>query len=142
MKTKIFAKIALVTLFTGFMFILPIQAARALPVVGPGTGTTSTSSSSSNKGSSTLTNQELENNLRSNPILIDIQKVVDVLSAGVAIVVVAMIIVGGIQYAIAGDNSSAVSAAKKRIINALIALFAFIFMFSFIEWLIPGGIFG
>lgn len=96
----------------------------------------------STKGDTTLTDQELENNLRSNPILKDIQTVVDVLSAVVGVVVVAMIIVGGIQYSIAGDNSSAVTAAKKRIANALIALFAFIFMFAFIEWLIPGGIFG
>jgi hypothetical protein len=125
MKTKIFAKIMLGLAVSGLLFWLPAGAAFAVT-----------------KGATTITDQEIENNLRSNPILKDIQTVVDVLSAGVAIVVVAMIIVGGIQYSLAGDNSSAVTAAKKRIANALIALFAFIFMFSFIEWLVPGGIFG
>jgi len=79
--------------------------------------------------------------LSDNPIVNDIQTVVNFLSAGVGVVVVAMVIVGGIQYAIAGDNPQAVSAAKQRIINGLIALLAFIFTFAFLQWLIPGGVF-
>ena len=64
-----------------------------------------------------------------------------VLSGLVGIVVVIMIAVGGIQYAAAGPDPSAVVAARKRIINALIALVFYIFMFSFLQWLVPGGIF-
>lgn len=71
----------------------------------------------------------------------DIQKIVNFLSAGVGVVVIGVIILGGIQYSMAGDNSQAVGAAKQRIINGLIALVAFIFMFAFINWLLPGGIF-
>jgi hypothetical protein len=84
----------------------------------------------------------IDNSLKTNPIVKDIQTIVDFLSAGVGIVVVAMIILGGIQYSLAGDNAQAVSAAKKRIVNALIALITFMFMFAFVQWLIPGGIFG
>ena len=80
-------------------------------------------------------------NLKDNPIVQDINVVVNFLSIGVGVVVIAMIIIGGIQYSIAGDNPQAVSAAKQRIINALIALVAYIFMFAFLQWLIPGGIF-
>lgn len=76
------------------------------------------------------------------PLVQDIQKFVDFLSAGVGVVVVAMLIVGGIQYSAAGDNPQAVTSAKKRIINALIALFAYAFTFAFLQWLIPGGLFG
>lgn len=76
-----------------------------------------------------------------NPIVKDINLVVNFLSIGVGVVVIAMIIIGGIQYSIAGDNPQAVSAAKQRIINALIALVAYLFIFSFLQWLIPGGVF-
>jgi hypothetical protein len=88
------------------------------------------------------TPQQLNNSLQRNPLVKDIQTGVDILSAGVAVVVVGAIIVGGIQYSIAGDNPQAVTAAKKRITNALLALVAFIFSFAFLQWLIPGGIFG
>ena len=79
--------------------------------------------------------------LKTNPLTNDINTIIDVLGAGVGIVVTAMIIVGGIQYAIAGDNPQRLSEARKRIINALIALFVFMFIFAFVQWLVPGGIF-
>lgn len=76
-----------------------------------------------------------------NPIVKDLNQVVAFLSALVGIVVVGSIILGGIQYSAAGDNPQAVSAAKQRIINGLIALIAFLFTFAFLQWLIPGGVF-
>lgn len=76
-----------------------------------------------------------------NPIVEDIQLVLNFLSAGVGIVVVGVIILGGIQYAMAGDSAEAIGKAKQRIINGLIALLAFIFLFAFVQWLVPGGIF-
>ena len=79
--------------------------------------------------------------LKKNPIVKDINTIVNFLGAAVGLIVVAMVIVGGIQYAIAGDNAQATAAAKKRIINALIALAAYIFLFAFIQWLVPGGVF-
>jgi hypothetical protein len=63
-----------------------------------------------------------------------------ILSGIVGLVIVIMITVGGIQYAAAGPDPSAVVAARKRIINAVIALVLYIFMFSFLQWLVPGGI--
>ncbi|MBI2592194.1 hypothetical protein HYW36_01835 [Candidatus Saccharibacteria bacterium] len=79
--------------------------------------------------------------LQDNPIVKKINDVVNVLSGLVGVVVVGMIILGGIQFAMAGDKSEAVSAAKQRIINGLIALIAFLFIFAFIQWLVPGGVF-
>jgi hypothetical protein len=78
--------------------------------------------------------------LKNNQIVKDINLVVNFLSAGVGIVVIGAIILGGIQYSLAGDNATATSAAKKRITDGLIALAAFIFMFAFLQWLIPGGL--
>lgn len=76
-----------------------------------------------------------------NPIIQDINKIVAFLSGLVAVVITGVLILGGIQYSLAGDKAEAVAAAKKRIINALIALIVFILIFTFLQWLIPGGIF-
>lgn len=62
------------------------------------------------------------------------------LSAIVGIVVVAMIIVGGIQYSASGDDPQAVASAKKRIINALLAIVVYVFGMAFLQYLVPGGI--
>lgn len=79
--------------------------------------------------------------LSGNPIVKDINFIIGFLSAGVGIVVTGVIILGGIQYMTGGDNPQALSAAKKRIMNGIIALFAFLFISAFLQWLIPGGIF-
>lgn len=79
--------------------------------------------------------------LEENPIMGWIRFAVNFLSAGAGVVITIMVIVGGIQYASAGSNPQAVLAAKKKITSALIALVAFAFLFSFLQWLVPGGIF-
>jgi len=94
-------------------------------------------------GSSTaISVSKINKCLETSPLVDSIQTIVNFLSAGVAIIVIAVLIIGGIQYMAAGDNPNAVSDAKKRIINALIALMVFIFTTAFLQWLIPGGVFG
>ncbi|HEX5395335.1 MAG TPA: hypothetical protein VFW52_03240 [Candidatus Saccharimonadales bacterium] len=80
-------------------------------------------------------------NVSSNPIYKDLNMLINFVSAGVGILVVGTIILGGIQYTMAGDSPDAVSKAKQRITNGLIALAAFLFIYSFIQWLVPGGVF-
>jgi len=92
--------------------------------------------------SSTTTTDTLKKCFQTNQITKDLQLIINALSAGVGIVVIAMIILGGIQYTIAGDNAQATAAAKKRVTNALLALFTFLFIFAFLQWLVPGGLFG
>jgi hypothetical protein len=82
----------------------------------------------------------LGNCLSANPIIKDINLLIDFLSAGAGIVIVGSIIFGGIQYAWAGNNPNEISSAKNRIRNALIALAAFFFIFAFLQWLVPGGL--
>ena len=69
-----------------------------------------------------------------------INPTIDFLAAGVGIVVVIMMVIGGIQYITSQDNPQAVSAAKSRIVNALFALLLFAFMYAMLQWLVPGGI--
>ena len=79
------------------------------------------------------------NCLQNNVIIRDLNDIVNILSGIVGVIVVGVIIAGGIQYSMAGKPEAA-AAARKRIINGLIALFAFIFIWAFLQWIIPGGI--
>lgn len=65
---------------------------------------------------------------------------INILSALVGIVVVGSIIYGGIQYSMAGSDPGKIGEAKNRIRNALIALLFFIFGYSFLNYLVPGGV--
>jgi len=79
--------------------------------------------------------------LDQSPIVHDLQTIVDFMSALIGIVVIGVIIIGGIQYSMAGGSPDATGKAKQRIINGVLALIVFIFTFAFLQWLIPGGIF-
>lgn len=79
--------------------------------------------------------------LEINPIVKMVDFAVNILSALAGVIIVAMIVAGGIQYSTAGASPQAVGAAKSKIINALIALLALFFVYSFLQWLVPGGIF-
>jgi hypothetical protein len=92
--------------------------------------------------SSPATQTAIDKCLESNPIVYRLNQVINFLSVGVGIVITGVIIVGGIQYILAGDNATALAAARQRIINGLIALGSFLLMYSFLQWLIPGGVFG
>ncbi|MEK7153078.1 MAG: hypothetical protein AAB834_03965 [Patescibacteria group bacterium] len=69
-----------------------------------------------------------------------VNPLIKLLSALVGIFVVISIVVGGIMYGSAGGDPGKVTAAKKRIYNAILALLAYLFMFAFLQWLLPGGI--
>lgn len=58
----------------------------------------------------------------------------------VGVAVVGSIIVGGIQYTTAADDPQAIAKAKSRIYSAILALIVFIFFFSLLQWLVPGGV--
>lgn len=65
---------------------------------------------------------------------------IKILSGLVGVVVVIMITVGGIQYSTARDNPQATAAAKGRIVNAVLALVLYLFVFAFLQYIVPGGI--
>lgn len=94
------------------------------------------------KGTNKVDPTKLNNCTTQTPIVKDIQSIVNFLSIGVGIIVIVMIIIGGVQYSLAGDSPDATSKAKAKITNALIALVAYLFIFAFLQWIIPGGLFG
>lgn len=84
---------------------------------------------------------EVEPITRENCGIVDIVvTVIRVLSGLVGIVVVVMIAYGGVQYSLARDNPQAVSAAKSKIVNAILALVFYLMIFGFLQWVVPGGV--
>lgn len=79
--------------------------------------------------------------LRDNPIVEWTVFITNILAVGVGVIVTIMIIIGGIQYASAGPNPQAIQSAKKKIANAILALIAYMFLYAFVQYLVPGGIF-
>lgn len=69
-----------------------------------------------------------------------VNPVVNLLAVIVGVVVLGSIIAGSIQYSASGGDPGKVSAAKKRILNAVLALAGFIFLYAFLQWVIPGGL--
>lgn len=75
------------------------------------------------------------------PIVGTTIKYINALSGIVGVVVVIMIIIGGIQYSSAGSDPQKIASAKSKIVNALLALLVFIFLYAFLQWVVPGGVF-
>jgi hypothetical protein len=88
-----------------------------------------------------LANQDTENIVKNNPIYNLLLDIINFLSAGVGLVVITMITIGGFQYMTANGNPQKTQEAMKRISNALIGLALYLFMFAILQWLIPGGFF-
>lgn len=76
-----------------------------------------------------------------NPIIEWLNWGINLVAGVVGVGAVLMIIWAGIQYTTARDNAQAVAAAKQKIINVVIGIAAFIFLYAFLNWLVPGGVF-
>lgn len=66
---------------------------------------------------------------------------INVLSGLVGIVAVVMIAVWGIQYTIARDNPQMVASARLHLLQTVIALISYLFIYAFLQWIVPGGVF-
>ncbi|MBF1015251.1 MAG: hypothetical protein HXK96_00310 [Candidatus Nanogingivalaceae bacterium] len=125
-------------------------------------GSTSGSSSSSNSGSSSSdgdAGENKENEDENQPIdntpeevktaiLPESWKIEDILNmillvvtTGVGIAAVGAIVYAGVLYITARDNAGQVSKAKTMIMNTVIGVVAYILMWAFLQWIIPGGVF-
>ena len=128
-------------------------------------GSTSGSSSSSNSGSSSSRSSDgdagenKENEDEKEPIdntpeevktaiLPESWKIEDILNmillvvtTGVGIAAVGAIVYAGVLYITARDNAGQVSKAKTMIMNTVIGVVAYILMWAFLQWIIPGGVF-
>lgn len=65
----------------------------------------------------------------------------EILSASFGLIATISIILAAIQYSAAGGDPQKVSAAKKRLLATIVAIVAYLFLFAFLQFLIPGGVF-
>lgn len=63
------------------------------------------------------------------------------LSALVGVAAVASLIYGGIQYSTSNGDPQNVAQAKDRIVKTLIAFVMYLFLFAFLQFIVPGGVF-
>ena len=64
-----------------------------------------------------------------------------VLLSGLAgVFAVISLIIAGIQYSASADDPGAVSKAKQRMLQTVIGILAFIFLYAFLDYLVPGGL--
>lgn len=142
------------------------SGSNSAPAPAPAnSGSTSGSSSSSNSGSSSSSSSDgdagenKENEDENKPIdntpeevktaiLPESWKIEDILNmillvvtTGVGIAAVGAIVYAGVLYITARDNAGQVSKAKTMIMNTVIGVVAYILMWAFLQWIIPGGVF-
>lgn len=70
-----------------------------------------------------------------------LNQAVNILSAGVGVLAVGGIVYGSIRYASSGGNAEQTKKAKDIIFNVVLGLIGYGFMYAFLNWLIPGGLF-
>jgi hypothetical protein len=56
------------------------------------------------------------------------------------VLAVISIVVGGIQVTSSGGDPQKVANGRKHIRNAVVGIAAFIFLYAFLNWILPGGI--
>lgn len=64
--------------------------------------------------------------------------VMDVMTIGIGILGVLGITIVGIQYLTAGDNEDKTRKAKRRMLEIVIGLVAYVLIYAFLKFLIPG----
>lgn len=74
-----------------------------------------------------------------NAFVDSLNDIINVLGYFVLPIVIIVIIVGGIQYSLAGGNPKQAADARRRIAKALVSLIAYIFLWAFLRYLIPGN---
>ena len=77
---------------------------------------------------------------KGNPIMDAIFGIIRFLSAGVGLVVIGSIIVGGIQYSGSRGDPQSTAMAINRIRSSLYALLIYIFAYAMLNYLIPGAV--
>lgn len=139
-NTHITLKLLSLVIFTVGLLAWPAITTVSVPVLA---------ASESFVGGSPYTDNASNNTVRSNDCadvsncgIIEryLKPAVNVLAALVGIVVVVSVVIGGIQYSSSGGDPQKVAGGRRRIVNALIALIVFIFLYAILSFLIPGGL--
>jgi Type IV secretion system pilin len=66
---------------------------------------------------------------------------ITLLSVSFGLIATVSIILGAIQYSASEGDPQKSAAAKNRITNTIIAIIAFLMLYAFLQFLVPGGVF-
>lgn len=119
--------------------------------VNSGSGTTwVTDNSGAYKDSKECDDGKVKTNFFGNDQCIDGQDgifmvlnvLLSVLTWGIGIAGTLGIVISGIQYMTAKDDPVQMTKAKNRLIQIIIGLAIYAVMWAFLQWLLPGGVFG
>ena len=152
-KNIIIVGLILTSFFTAFQGIFSLNYTFAKAVIQDGNGNSVDPSDLKSKSDSN-NNSGSDSNSKNAPtaeaktaILPSGWKIEDILNmilvvvtTGVGIAAVGSIVFAGILYITAKDNAGQVSKAKTMIMNTVIGIIAYILMWAFLEWIIPGGV--
>ena len=70
-----------------------------------------------------------------------INPTINLLAISVGLLSVISIMIGGVQFASSDGDPQKAAAAKGRIAKTIVALVSFMFLYAFLQFLVPGGIF-
>jgi hypothetical protein len=79
--------------------------------------------------------------IQDNPIFFYLKNLLYFFAGGVGLAVVGGIVAGSYMYTTARANAAQAQKGQTIILNSVIGLFLFIFMYAILQFLIPGGIF-
>jgi hypothetical protein len=79
--------------------------------------------------------------LGKNPIIAWINFFINFMSSIIIVGATIMIAVAGLQYLSSRDNAQSVQTAKQKILTITGALLFYFFLYAFVQWLVPGGVF-
>ena len=139
-KHKLLLVASLLIFGIGAAFLLPPSPAFAKDICGgPITEIRNGVEKTIEENKSVTTAIDIGCTGKGNPIKDMTFGIIRFLSAGVGLVVVASVIVAGIQYSASAGDPQAAAKAKSRISSTLVALLIFIFSYALLNYLIPGG---
>ena len=138
----------LAALVIGFGAVMPATSVYAVDSPGegpevPGSGAqVGTGSCGEAKTAIITCNAKNDGSVKENAIWQILVIALNIMMAGVGILAVAGIVYGSVLYASAADNAAQVQKAKGIILNVILGLVAFGLMYTLLNFLIPGGVFG
>lgn len=115
-----------------------LSSVTVLGVAGSGSVVFASSCGGGNQSVNTSINFGCSNS--GNPIADFTFSIIRFLSVGVGIVLVLSLIIAGIQYMTAGGEPQSMAKAKSRIMSTVIALLVYIFAYTILNFVVPGGL--
>lgn len=134
-KTRVLVSVALIAAVFGFV------AAPAPAYAACGKDEQEISLPVDQGGTKCIPINERSTDLAENPIFFYLRGILMFMAGGVGLAVVGGIVYGAYMYITARGNAAQTQNGQNIIINAIVGLLLFIFMFAILQFLIPGGIF-